>query len=338
MKRKLVMTILIILILFGFSNVNAQQLQAVHSIADPQLAVADVYITFLVFGIPVTLTLDDVDFRTATSTIDASLAAGQVIDVGIAPGSSTSINDTLKNFQVTLVSGNNYLGVVRGVIDPTQFAPNPDGRDTGLDFTLNENARLTSTVPGEVQFFLVHAVTDAPTIDLKIQNGTMLVDNAVYGDMSDYQSLTPATYIFDVTDQSGNTVASFDADLSAYADSAMVVFASGFLDPSQNQNGEEFGLFAALPSGNVIPFPKSLVGIEDEDGHTLADYHLAQNYPNPFNPSTTIEFTIPKQEYVTLAIYDITGKLVQTLLKRHTAAGTHRIQWQPENIPSGVYF
>jgi len=338
MKLRLLLIILLVLIFCGIKNMNGQNIQAVHSIADPELAVADVYIRIFI-GIPIVIPLDDVAFRTATSTIDGSIAAGLTVDVGIAPGNSTSINDTLKNFEVTLASGHNYIGVVRGVVDPAQFLPNPDGRDTGLDFTLNENARSTSSEPGKVQFYLVHAVTDAPTIDLKIQNGAVLVNDAAYGDMSDYVSLDPAPYIFEVTDQGGSTVALFNADLSAYTDSAMVVFASGFLDTAQNQNGEEFGLFAALPGGNVIEFPKIIVGIGDEgDEHSISDYRLAQNYPNPFNPSTTIEFSIPAAEQVTLSIYDISGKLVQTLINRQLSAGTHITQWDAAGLPSGVYF
>ncbi|NIT56595.1 MAG: hypothetical protein GWN00_10290, partial [Aliifodinibius sp.] len=44
------------------------------------------------------------------------------------------------------------------------------------------------------------------------------------------------------------------------------------------------------------------------------DYHLAQNYPNPFNRSTQIHFYLPKREYISLSIYDITGKEVKSLI------------------------
>ena len=68
-----------------------------------------------------------------------------------------------------------------------------------------------------------------------------------------------------------------------------------------------------------------------------ADYTLYQNYPNPFNPSTNIRFAIPKESYVKLTIYDITGREVQTLLNDQLAAGTHTIEWAPRNLASGIY-
>ncbi len=335
MKTKMILTILIGYILVLSWNVQAQRLQAVHAAADPQLAVVDVYIGISILP-PVKL--EDIPFKAAVpyTTVLANLP----VNVGIAPGNSTSVNDTLKNFTITLGSGLTYAGVVRGVVNPAQFAPNPDGRNTGLSFSLTDQAREISTEPGKVQFIMVHAVSDAPTVDLRIRNGDLLVNDAAYGDISAYVTVDPDTYIFDITDAAGSTVvASFSANLSAYADTALVVFAGGFLDPTQNQNGEELGLYAVSPGGTVTTFPKILVGIDGGDiPQALREYQLAQNYPNPFNPSTTIEFSIPAAERVALSIFDISGKLVETLVNRELPAGLHQIQWNAAGLPSGVYF
>jgi hypothetical protein len=67
-------------------------------------------------------------------------------------------------------------------------------------------------------------------------------------------------------------------------------------------------------------------------------YELAQNYPNPFNPSTTIKFTIPQKEFVTLKIYDILGKEVTALINEEMNAGNHTKIWEAKNLSSGVYF
>ncbi len=71
---------------------------------------------------------------------------------------------------------------------------------------------------------------------------------------------------------------------------------------------------------------------------TPANYVLSQNYPNPFNPTTTINYTIPKSEYVTIKVYDILGKLVQTLVNKEQTTGTYHIQISGANLSSGVYF
>jgi N-acetylneuraminic acid mutarotase len=64
---------------------------------------------------------------------------------------------------------------------------------------------------------------------------------------------------------------------------------------------------------------------------------LHQNYPNPFNPSTTIEYELPKNSYVTLKVCDLLGREIQTLLKEHQMAGTHSVVFESENLSSGVY-
>jgi hypothetical protein len=65
---------------------------------------------------------------------------------------------------------------------------------------------------------------------------------------------------------------------------------------------------------------------------------LFQNYPNPFNPSTTISFSLPVTNRVSLKIYDIRGKQIAELLDGRLNAGTHTIQWQAKNLPSGIYY
>jgi hypothetical protein len=67
-------------------------------------------------------------------------------------------------------------------------------------------------------------------------------------------------------------------------------------------------------------------------------FGLSQNYPNPFNPSTTIKYQLPKTVKVTLNIYDITGRLVQTLVEGVQEAGYYSIEWKSTDYASGVYF
>ena len=61
-------------------------------------------------------------------------------------------------------------------------------------------------------------------------------------------------------------------------------------------------------------------------------------YPNPFNPATTIHFSVEMQIVVSLQIYDISGRLVETLLKEQLDPGEHEVVWNASNHPSGVYF
>jgi len=73
-------------------------------------------------------------------------------------------------------------------------------------------------------------------------------------------------------------------------------------------------------------------------------YELTQNYPNPFNPSTSIQFTIPRQENVSLRIYDIHGREVRTLIGgQQYMPGSYRIEWDGRDnfgrrVASGIYF
>ena len=68
------------------------------------------------------------------------------------------------------------------------------------------------------------------------------------------------------------------------------------------------------------------------------NFDLSQNYPNPFNPSTKIKYQIPSDAFVTLKVFDNSGKEVATLVNGSMSAGFHSINFQGSNLSSGVYF
>jgi hypothetical protein len=67
-------------------------------------------------------------------------------------------------------------------------------------------------------------------------------------------------------------------------------------------------------------------------------YSLMQNYPNPFNPQTTIKFNVPKDEFVTLKVYDMVGNEVKTLVEGNHKAGQYNIFFDGSGLASGIYF
>jgi hypothetical protein len=107
----------------------------------------------------------------------------------------------------------------------------------------------------------------------------------------------------------------------------------------------ELGDFAAeIPAyieGNYYTIPVTGVGVEieaaDPNPEIISSFSFSA-YPNPFNPTTTIQFSLTKNEKVTLALYNTSGQLVQTLVDEVRSAGEHRVQLSGTALPSGVYF
>ena len=88
--------------------------------------------------------------------------------------------------------------------------------------------------------------------------------------------------------------------------------------------------------GGISSFDDKIDSIENpKDIPAVID--IQGNYPNPFNPSTTISFSIPKEGYITLSVYDITGHKVATLIDKSMSAGKHSVIFNGSALGSGVY-
>ena len=68
------------------------------------------------------------------------------------------------------------------------------------------------------------------------------------------------------------------------------------------------------------------------------EFSLAQNYPNPFNPETKINYDLPISGYVSLKVYDLTGREVAILVNQQLEAGSHKVTFNGSNFASGIYF
>jgi len=221
--------------------------QVIHNCADPLATSVDVYIDG-------TLALDNFAFRTATPFIP--LLAGVNHTIAIAPPTSASVGDALVSFpNINLTANSNYTVIASGIVG-TGFATNPDSRSIAFDLKIVPNTRTVATNGSKVDFAVFHGVTDAPGVDVNLSGGATLVPNAKYGDASGYLSVDPTWYPIDIAAAGTSTVVvSYVADLTTLTGGAAIVFASGFLTPSANNNGPAFGLFAALANGTVVQLP-----------------------------------------------------------------------------------
>lgn len=247
------------------ANAQTANIQVIHNSADPGADTVDVYVNGL-------LQFNDFAFRTATAY--TAVPSGVAIEVGVAPGNSTSVTDTIKTFTLgPLTSGENYVIMADGVVG-SGFAANPNGRSIVFDLKAYAGARTTGLNPALVDLLVHHGATDAPGVDVRVRSGgPLLVNNAKYGDFSGYlPSLPPTYYALEViAEDSSAIVGSWIANVSGLAGQSAVVFASGFLTPSANNNGAAFGLFAALANGTVIPL----------EARTTANIQFIHNAPDP---------------------------------------------------------
>jgi hypothetical protein len=82
----------------------------------------------------------------------------------------------------------------------------------------------------------------------------------------------------------------------------------------------------------------NILGIKKISELVPLSYILYQNYPNPFNPSTNIKYQITNNSLVTLRVFDLLGREIETLVNEQQFPGTYSVNWNADNYPSGVYF
>ncbi len=78
--------------------------------------------------------------------------------------------------------------------------------------------------------------------------------------------------------------------------------------------------------------------VDEKTDRLPKEFDLLQNYPNPFNPTTTIKYTIPQENFVTIKVYDALGQNVTTLVNKEKSPGNYIVEFNGSKYPTGIYF
>jgi hypothetical protein len=112
------------------------------------------------------------------------------------------------------------------------------------------------------------------------------------------------------------------------ADSIVIEWPSGIKQVLENQNVNQHL--------NIVE-DTTLTSVIDEVGQ-LNKFGLQQNYPNPFNPSTNFEFQIADFGLVSLKVFDVLGREIQTLVNEEKSPGSYKVELNASSLASGIYF
>lgn len=79
------------------------------------------------------------------------------------------------------------------------------------------------------------------------------------------------------------------------------------------------------------------ISFDQYNDEILNEFCLLQNYPNPFNPSTTINFSLKESGFTKLDLFNCIGEKIKNIISEFKESGSHSIQFNAENLPSGIY-
>lgn len=98
------------------------------------------------------------------------------------------------------------------------------------------------------------------------------------------------------------------------------------------------GIDSITSNSFIVVLKRDGVGISSISSVVPEKFELGNNYPNPFNPVTNIEFSIQKTSNTNLSVYDVSGKLVSTLVNQVLSPGVYKYDFKATNLSSGIYF
>ena len=152
------------------------------------------------------------------------------------------------------------------------------------------------------------------------------------GSLSQAQAYVNATGItYPLLIQAGSELDNYGITYDNY----LVIDHQGILRYSSADNG---GLGQRYRVNEITDIIKELLtrtGLNSDE--IPVDFNLSQNFPNPFNASTIIEYTLPTGGQVSLIVYDLLGRQVETLVDEIQSPTEYRIEWSPGNLSSGMY-
>ena len=346
--RALISVILLTLLgVLQAPNLNAQQsagtaaVQLIHASPDPILSAVDVYLNG-------ELLLRGFRFQEATPFVELPADRRNRVVItrsGDKPENGISVS-------LALMRGGQHYAVVKGVLNPGSFAPNPSGISTEIQVALIA-ANKPEAIDDDISIIrFINASPDAPQIGLQLDRPYLRTQGVAFGSSSDLFRIEAEDQVFtllndspffDTSDGSGLTLIQGGFDFRRLAGESVLIINTGFVNTRRNVSfanaltaqQQNFQLLIIRDNGDVIPLNPART--ETAAPSFTADDLRFGTYPNPFNPTTTITYTLPDAADVRLEVFNMQGQRVAVLVNGRQAAGTYNIRFDALNLSSGIY-
>jgi hypothetical protein len=237
---------------------------------------------------------------------------------------------------------NGWIYIVTTEFDNPPAGSDPDiilhhSTDGGTTWSAGMRVNSDPINNGKIQYF--------PSLDIDDEGGL----NILYYDDRNTSSDSTDVFISRSTD-GGNTWGEFSIKNSRFKPKPILGGSSAYqgdhivlLSVGDNLYALWMADYSGIYQVWLSVIERNILAVENAQDSPVNEFTLFQNYPNPFNPSTTINFSVPSSEFVTLKVYDVLGTEVATLVNEEKPAGSYEAEFtvgqdSRPDIASGVYF
>lgn len=165
---------------------------------------------------------------------------------------------------------------------------------------------------------------------------------SITGTITGYKLYRSATHTAGQEPNNFTVIATLDPDEFFYIDNTVTIgndynAKSYYVTCVYEDPWESTGETNPTNTVEVVLAPPQKISSPEQNPKQDNTFQLNQNFPNPFNPSTIISWQSPEDNFVTLKVFDVLGREIATLVNDYRQAGTHSIEFNASELPSGVY-
>jgi hypothetical protein len=248
---------------------------------------------------------------------------------------------TFTSGTITIMNPNSTAGANPELAMSSSVAPNFSGTST---FVLGQGANTVASAAG----FRINLNAAAALNNLTINTGTvgvaLLANVTVKGKLTITScgplsgtgfTWTAPNYVFN-----GNVAQVTGSIMPATVKNVTINNPAGVTSSQALTITDTLFLVSGTLSGPYTAGTtvKVSTDVQDQSTGIPRAYSLQQNYPNPFNPSTSINYQLPANSFVSLKVLDMLGREVATLVNEVKNAGTYSTTWNAAGFGSGIYF
>lgn len=275
--------------------------------------------------------VQNLGFRQATAFLD--FPYDSILDISFIPINNAALYTVILN-DVHLQADSTYICFLNGVGDINKYDANPDGLPIGLNLQLVAIANPTSINEDSVGLYILHGATDMPSVDIQNSGSFFIQKNIAYNNLSKKIDREATIGNINILSAGGSLLLStFNTKFDTVGGQNVVIFFSGFLSPTINQNGPNFSAFVAFQDGKVFEL-RNVTSIKNIQS-IVSEIKL---FPNPVKNFLNVSFQVQNGTILGMEIIDINGRIVDKKPFTFVPTGKYRESFGLNNLPFGLYF